>query len=207
VLEEIKQAVLRGDDERALELTETVISQGIAAQQILNEALTPAMDIVGEEYERGDRYVPEMLISAEAMKVAMTKLKPLLAEEGAQPRGRIVIGTVEGDLHDIGKDLVAMMLEGAGFEVTNLGVDVSSSDFVVAVREHKPDILAMSALLTTTMIHMPEVIETLKKADMRDRLKILVGGAPVTEGYAEKIGADGYAPDAASATKLAISLT
>ena len=206
MLDAIKQAVRDGEMEQAVELTEKAISQGLKAQQILDEALTPAMDIVGQEYENGDRYVPEMLISAEAMKGALAKLKPLLADAGVQPRGRIVIGTVEGDLHDIGKDLVAMMLEGAGFEVINLGVEVPADTFIHAIKEHKSNILGMSALLTTTMVHMPEVIERLKEAGLREQVKIIIGGAPVTQEYAAKIGADGYAPDAASATKLAVSM-
>ncbi len=206
MLDAIKKAVLDGEMEQAVEVTEKAISQGLKAQQILDEALTPAMDIVGQEYENGDRYVPEMLISAEAMKGALAKLKPLLADAGVQPRGRIVIGTVEGDLHDIGKDLVAMMLEGAGLEVINLGVEVTADTFVHAIKEHKPNILGMSALLTTTMVHMPEVIERLKEAGLREQVKVIIGGAPVTQGYADKIGADGYAADAASATKLAVSL-
>jgi len=206
MLDAIKQAVRDGEMEQAVELTEKAISQGLKAQQILDEALTPAMDIVGQEYENGDRYVPEMLISAEAMKGALAKLKPLLADAGVQPRGRIVIGTVEGDLHDIGKDLVAMMLEGAGFEVINLGVEVPADTFIHAIKEHKSNILGMSALLTTTMVHMPEVIECLKEAGLREQVKVIIGGAPVTQEYAAKIGADGYAPDAASATKLAVSM-
>ncbi len=206
MLDAIKQAVLDGEMEQAVELTEKAISLGLKAQQILDESLTPAMDIVGQEYENGDRYVPEMLISAESMKGALAKLKPLLADAGVQPRGRIVIGTVEGDLHDIGKDLVAMMLEGAGLEVINLGVEVTADTFVHAIKEHKPNILGMSALLTTTMIHMPEVIERLKEAGLRDQVKVIIGGAPVTQEYAAKIGADGYAADAASATKLAVSI-
>ena len=206
MLDAIKQAVRDGEMEQAVELTEKAISQGLKAQQILDEALTPAMDIVGQEYENGDRYVPEMLISAEAMKGALAELKPLLADAGVQPRGRIVIGTVEGDLHDIGKDLVAMMLEGAGFEVINLGVEVPADTFIHAMKEHKSNILGMSALLTTTMVHMPEVIECLKEAGLREQVKVIIGGAPVTQEYAAKIGADGYAPDAASATKLAVSM-
>jgi len=136
----------------------------------------------------------------------VTVLKPLLVEAGVKARGKVVIGTVEGDLHDIGKDLVAMMLEGAGFEVVNLGAEVTAEQFVKAAKEHEPDILGMSALLTTTMIHMPGVISALKDAGLRDQIKVMIGGAPVTQGYANKIGADGYAPDAASATKLAKSL-
>ena len=206
MLDKIKQAVLAGDMEGIAELTNQALAQGIRAREILDQALTPAMDIVGEEYEKGDRYVPEMLISAETMKGAVTVLKPLLVEAGVKARGKVVIGTVEGDLHDIGKDLVAMMLEGAGFEVVNLGAEVTAEEFLRAAKEHEPDIIGMSALLTTTMIHMPEVIDALQQAGLRDQIKVMVGGAPVTQEYADKIGADGYAPDAASATKLAKSL-
>ena len=206
MLDKIKQAVLAGEMEGIAELTNQALAQGIGAREILDQALTPAMDIVGAEYERGDRYVPEMLISAETMKGAVTILKPLLVEAGVKARGKVVIGTVEGDLHDIGKDLVAMMLEGAGFEVVNLGVEVIAEEFLKAAKEHEADIIGMSALLTTTMIHMPEVIEALQQAGLRDKIKVMIGGAPVTQGYADKIGADGYAPDAASATKLAKSL-
>ncbi len=203
VLEQLKQAVLEGDEAKAEELTQKALEQGIEPAKILNEALIPAMEIVGQEYERGERYIPEMLISAVAMKAAMKVLKPKLVETGAKPRGRVVIGTVEGDLHDIGKNLVAMMLEGAGFEVIDLGTEVTAEQFVEAVRKYKPDLLGMSALLTTTMIHMPEVIEALTKAGLRNGVKIMVGGAPVTQEYATKIGADGYAPDAPSAVELA----
>jgi len=207
MIDTIKQAVLEGDRQKVAELTAAALEEGTEPKEILDQALTPAMDIVGEEYERGDRYVPEMLISAEAMKGAMAKLRPLLADAGVEPRGRIVIGTVEGDLHDIGKDLVAMMLEGAGFEVINLGVEVSAESFVEAVRERKPGFIAMSALLTTTMTYMPMVIDTLKAAGLRSQVKVIIGGAPVTQAYADEIGADGYAPDAAAAVKLAVALS
>ena len=206
MLDKIKQAVLDGEMEGIAELTNQALAQGIKAGEILDVALTPAMDIVGREYEQGDRYVPEMLISAETMKGAVTILKPLLVEAGVEARGKLIIGTVEGDLHDIGKDLVAMMVEGAGFEVINLGAEITAEQFVNAVKEHKPNIIGMSALLTTTMIHMPDVIDALKQAGLRDEVKVIIGGAPVTQDYADKIGADGYAPDAASATKLAKSL-
>ncbi len=206
MIDAIKQAVLTGDRDKVVELTAAALEQGMQPNEILDQALTPAMDIVGEEYERGDRYVPEMLISAEAMKGAMARLKPLLAAIGVEPRGRIVIGTVAGDLHDIGKDLVAMMLEGAGFEVTDLGAEVTAEAFVQAVRERNPGVLAMSALLTTTMTNMPVVINALKEAELRDKVKVIIGGAPVTQAYADQIGADGYAPDAASAVKLAATL-
>ena len=202
MIDAIKQAVLNGDRDKVVELTAAALEQGTRPKEILDQALTPGMDIVGEEYERGDRYVPEMLISAEAMKGAMAQLKPLLAAVGVEPLGRIVIGTVEGDLHDIGKDLVAMMLEGAGFEVSDLGVEVTAEAFVQAVRERNPGILAMSALLTTTMTNMPVVIAALKEAELRDAVKVIIGGAPVTQAYADQIGADGYASDAASAVKL-----
>jgi len=202
MLEELKRAVLSGDDERAAELTKKALEEGIEPGKVLNEALIPAMEIVGREYEEGERYVPEMLISAEAMKAAMGVLRPRLVETGVRLKGKVVIGTVEGDLHDIGKNLVAMMLEGAGFEVIDLGVEVTAERFIQAVREHKPDVLGMSALLTTTMIHMPEVIEALKEAGLREEVKVIVGGAPVTQEYAEKIGADGYAPDAANAVAV-----
>ncbi|RLI48233.1 MAG: cobalamin-binding protein [Candidatus Thorarchaeota archaeon] len=206
MLDKIKQAVIAGEVENIAELTKQALAQGIGARDILDKALTPAMDIVGEEYERGERYVPEMLISAETMKASVAILKPLLVEAGVEARGKVVIGTVEGDLHDIGKDLVAMMLEGAGFEVINLGTEVTAEEFLKAAKEHNPDIIGMSALLTTTMTHMPEVIDALKQAGLRDKVKVMIGGAPVTQEYADKIGADGYAPDAASATRLAKSL-
>jgi len=206
VLDKIKQAVLEGEEEMAIALTKQAVDAGFSVRDIVEQALIPAMNTVGEEYERGVRYVPEMLISAEAMKGALRVLKPLLAQAGIKARGKVVIGTVEGDLHDIGKNLVAMMLEGAGFEVIDLGTEVAAEEFVAAVEEYKPDILGMSALLTTTMPHMAEVIEALKQAGIRDTVKILIGGAPVTEGYAVEIGADGYAPDAASAVRVAKQL-
>jgi len=206
MIESIREAVLAGDRQKVVQETEAALAAGREPKEILDLALTPAMDVVGEEYERGDRYVPEMLISAEAMKGAMATLKPLLADAGVEPRGRIVIGTVEGDLHDIGKDLVTMMLEGAGFEVTNLGVEVTADAFVQAVRDVSPHIMAMSALLTTTMTNMPSVIEALSNEGLRDSVKVIIGGAPVTQEFADEIGADGYAPDAASAVKLAVSL-
>ncbi len=203
MLDDLKQAVLEGEQEQAIELTQKALEGGTDASTILNDALIAAMDIVGAEYERGDRYVPEMLISAEAMKGAMGILRPKLTEAGVKSRGKIVLGTVEGDLHDIGKNLVTMMLEGAGFEVEDLGIEVPAKQFVDAVREHEPEILGMSALLTTTMVHMPDVIKALEEAGLRDKVKVILGGAPVTQEYADKIGADGYAADAASAVDLA----
>lgn len=206
MLNEIREAVLQGDMEAAREGTERALAHGVAPGEVLNKALVAAMDVVGEEYESGIRFIPEMLISAEAMKSAMAVLRPALLGAGIEPRGRMVLGTVEGDLHDIGKDLVGMMLEGAGFEVIDLGVEVSAPQFVDAVRQHRPNLVGMSALLTTTMVYMPVVIAALKEAGLRDGVKIMVGGAPVTQEFAVEIGADGYAPDAASAVKLATLL-
>ena len=203
VLEELKASVIGMEPEKAAELTQATLDAGIDPAKILAEALIPAMDVVGEEYEEGKRYVPEMLVSAEAMKAAMKILRPLLIGSKVEPKGKVVIGTVEGDLHDIGKNLVAMMLEGAGFEVHDLGTEVTAERFVEAVREHDADLVGMSALLTTTMVHMPEVIKALEEAGLRSRVKVMVGGAPVTEEYAQEIGADGYGADAAAAVKLA----
>jgi 5-methyltetrahydrofolate--homocysteine methyltransferase len=203
VLEELKASVIGMELERAAELTKKALDGGLDPERILKEALIPAMDAVGEEYEQGKRYIPEMLVSAEAMKSAMEILRPLLTKSRVEPMGRVVIGTVEGDLHDIGKNLVAMMLEGGGFEVHDLGTEVTADRFVEAVREYNADLVGMSALLTTTMVYMPKVIEALKEASLQDKVKVMVGGAPLTQEYADEIGADGYAPDAASAVKLA----
>ena len=202
----IGRAVLEGDDESAAELTQHAVTNGVAASAILEDALISSMDIVGREYEEGARFVPEMLISAEAMKAAMAVLEPFLASEGSEPRGIIAIGTVEGDLHDIGKNLVAVMFEGAGFRVIDLGVEVTADVYCEAVRKHRPDILALSALLTTTMIHIPDVLKALTIGGLRDQVKVLIGGAPITQAYADEVGADGYAPDAASAVKVAVRL-
>jgi len=204
--EDLKVAVIDMEVERAVELTKKALDEGKKAEDIMNSSLVLAMDIVGEQYDKGEKYVPEMLLSAKAMKAAMEVLHPLLVESGVEMRGKIAIGTVEGDLHDIGQNLVSMMLEGAGFDVINLGAETPADTFVQSVKENKPDIVGMSALLTTTMLHMPEVIDALKQAGLRDQVKVMIGGAPVTQEYADKIGADGYAPDAASAVKLAKSL-
>ena len=202
MIDKVKQAVLLGDRDAAAELTESALESGLTPTELLDQALIPAMDIVGSEYESGIRYIPEMLVSAEAMKASMTILRPLLSESGLAPKGRVAIGTVEGDLHDIGKNLVTTMLEGAGFEVIDLGVEVRADRFVEAVKEFEPDIVALSALLTTTMVFMPKVIDRLTEAGLRSRVKIIVGGAPVTEAYANQIGADGYAADAAAAVTV-----
>ena len=203
VLDDLKASVIDMEVEKTAELTQKALDDGLGAEEILDKALIPAMDIVGEQYERGEKYVPEMLLSAQAMKGAMKLLRPLLVSSGAKMKGRVVMGTVEGDLHDIGQNLVGMMLEGAGFEVYNLGAEVSAEEFVKGVKEHKANLVGLSALLTTTMLHMPEVIDALKEAGLRDQVKVMIGGAPVSQEYADEIGADGYAPDAASAVKLA----
>jgi 5-methyltetrahydrofolate--homocysteine methyltransferase len=201
-MHELRRSILDGDAAQCSALAEEAAAAGVPPEKLL-AILIDAMNQVGEEYERGERFVPEMLVAADAMKAAMSSLRPRLQSAGIRMRGRVVLGTVDGDLHDIGKNLVGMMLEGAGFEVIDLGVEVSSERFVEAVREHHPDIIALSALLTTTMVHMPEVIEALRVADLRDCVRVMVGGAPVTQEYAQRIGADGYAPDAPSAVALA----
>ncbi len=206
MLEQIRQAVLEGDLDNTSELVRKALDEGVGPASILNDAMIPAMDVVGAEYESGVRYIPEMLISAEAMKAGMVHLRPLLAEAGIEARGRVVLGTVEGDLHDIGKNLVGMMLEGAGFEVIDLGVEVTAERFVDAARENAPDILAMSALLTTTMVNMPDVVEAIRNSELAKMPKILIGGAPITEEFAKSIGADGFAPDAPSAATVAGAL-
>lgn len=207
LLEDLGEAVFDMDEDTTVELTQEAIDEEMDPEVILNDSLVPAMDRVGEEYENGDRYVPEMLLSAEAMKGAMKLLRPLLVESGVEPAGTAVLGTVEGDLHDIGQNLVSMMVEGAGFEVENLGAETPAEEFVEAAKKHDPDVIGMSALLTTTMTHMPEVIEALEEEGLRDKVKIAIGGAPVSQDFCEEIGADGYAADAASATNLIKELT
>lgn len=206
VLDDLKQSVIDMEVDKATELTQKALDEGMEAEKVLNEALVPAMDAVGDQYEKGERYVPEMLLSAQAMKGGMQLLRPLLAESGVEPKGRIVIGTVEGDLHDIGQNLVSMMLEGAGFEVTNLGAETPAEEFVSAAKDNNANIVGLSALLTTTMTHMPEIIDALKENGLRDNVKVMVGGAPVSQDYSDEIGADGYASDASSAVKLAEKL-
>lgn len=179
---------------------------GISAVKILNEGLIAAMTEVGNRFERGELFIPEMLIAAKAMQAGLSLLKPHLLENEASPFGKVVLGTVKGDLHDIGKNLVAMMLEGAGFEVVDLGTDVSPQQFVEAVKTEKPQLVGLSALLTTTMANMKTTVEAMIEAKIRDEVKILIGGAPVTEDFANEIGIDGYAPDAIRAVTVAKGL-
>jgi len=202
---ELYQAILEGQRDVAKEMVEQGLAEGMNPGDVLDVMVT-AMGEVGRLFEEGEYFVPEMLIAARAMKTGMEILKPRLVDADIQPAGTIIAGTVKGDLHDIGKNLVCMMLEGAGFQVVDLGSDVSPQAFVAAVKEHQPDFIAMSALLTTTMPNMQTTIAALEEAGMRDQVKVLIGGAPITDAYAKKIGADGYAADASRAVKLAKAL-
>ncbi len=184
------------------ELVQKALDEGVTADKVLTEGLIAGMDVIGKRFKANEVYVPEVLIAARAMKAGMGLIRPLLAETGIQPVGTIIIGTVKGDLHDIGKNLVSMMMEGAGFDVVDLGVDVSAEKFVSSAKENPGSVVGMSALLTTTMPMMKEVVESLKSADLAN-VKSMIGGAPVTQNYADEIGADGYAPDAASAVDKA----
>jgi 5-methyltetrahydrofolate--homocysteine methyltransferase len=206
LVKDIHTAVMEGQSEVVQEKVKAAIAAGIPAEIILNEGMVSALAEVGHLFEEGEYFVPEMLISARAMQAGMALLKPALKEADVKSSGKVIIGTVKGDLHDIGKNLVAMMLEGAGFEIVDLGTDVAPEKFVAAVRETNAGIVAMSALLTTTMPSMNTTISALKEAGVRDQIKIMIGGAPVTEAYSHQIGADGYAPDASRAVALAKSL-
>lgn len=205
-LAKMREAVEQGNAAAVKELTQQALTQGVSPEVILNEGLIAAMANVGEKFKKNEIYVPEMLVAARAMYASLDVLKPLLAKSGVKNAGKLVIGTVKGDLHDIGKNLVKMMFDGAGFEVVDIGIDVPPSKFVDAVRNEKPDLLGMSALLTTTMPAMKTTIEALEEAGLRDKVKVLVGGAPVTERFAREIGADGYAPDASSAVDVGKAL-
>jgi len=205
VLQEIREAVIEGQAKVVVPKVEQALQEGIDANTILHDALIDAMGEVGQLFEDGEFFVPEMLIAARAMSAALEVLKPQLVEQGIEPVGKVAIGTVKGDLHDIGKSLVAMMLEGAGFEIINLGVDVSPEKFIAEIK-NGAQIVAMSALLTTTMPNMKLTIDAIKDAGLRDQTVVLVGGAPVTAAYASEIGADGYAPDASAAVRKAKEL-
>jgi 5-methyltetrahydrofolate--homocysteine methyltransferase len=205
LIEEIRQAVIEGQAKAVVPKVEQALAEGVPADEILQKGLIDAMAEVGRLFEEGEYFVPEMLIAARAMSAALELLKPHLVEKGVEPLGRVAIGTVKGDLHDIGKSLVAMMLEGAGFEIVNLGVDVAPEKFVDEAKKGA-QIVAMSALLTTTMPNMKNTIQALKEAGVRDKVKVMIGGAPVTQAYADEIGADGYSPDASSAVRKAKEL-
>jgi len=203
-LKTLADAVIKGDQNSAVEITTAALAERMPAESVLNDGLIAGMDVVGVRFKNNEVYIPEVLISARAMKMAMKILEPELVKAGVEPIGKFVVGTVQGDLHDIGKNLVAMMLKGAGFEVIDLGVDVSSDKFVEQAKTSGAQLIGMSALLTTTMPGMETTLKTIRDSGLS--AKVMIGGAPVTSGYAEKIGADGYAPDAASAVDLAKKL-
>jgi 5-methyltetrahydrofolate--homocysteine methyltransferase len=205
-LKELAARVEKGKNLEVPEVTQKALDSGISAYDILVNGLQAGLAIVGDRFKRNEAYIPEVLLAARAMHAGMDVLRPLLAETGSKPIGKLVLGTVKDDLHDIGKNMVAMMLEGAGFQVVDLGINVSVEKFVEAVRKEKADILGMSALLSTTTPYLEITIEELKQRGLRDRIQVLVGGAPVTEDYAMEIGADGYAPDAAHAIDKAKEL-
>jgi len=202
----IYDGILKGNMKAVQDATTAGLSEGLPAGELLNEAMIPAMAEVGRLFEANEYYVPEMLIAARAMKAGLAILRPQLVEEDVKPLGKVVLGTVKGDLHDIGKNLVSIMIEGAGFEVVDLGVDVSPEAFVDVVRDQDIDLVGLSALLTTTMPSMKTTIEAFEEAGLRDQVKIIIGGAPVTQRYADAIGADGYGRDAAAAANLAKQL-
>jgi len=204
--DQIKQAIIDGDAATVNALTQALLATGVPAKEILEEALLPGMQVVGERMRSGDCFIPEVLLSARTMQGALDLLKPHMLAGESTSAGTVVIGTVEGDLHDIGKNLVGMMLQGAGFEVVNLGTGVSAAAFVAAVREHAPQILGMSALLTTTLPHMGETLAALKAAGLRESVKVMVGGAPVTQAWADEVGADGYGANAGMAVERAKAL-
>jgi 5-methyltetrahydrofolate--homocysteine methyltransferase len=205
-LDALKEAVINGDAKGCTVLTDVAIQAGHSPQKILTEALVPAMQVVGDKFRCNEVYVPEVLVAARAMKKSLGLLKPLLTQTGAKPVGTAVIGTVKGDLHDIGKNLVCMMLEGAGFEVIDLGADVAPEKFVQAAKDTRAQILGISTLLTTTMLGMKDVLQALERADLRTKVKVMVGGAPVTQSFADEIGADGYGESAADAVDKAKEL-
>jgi 5-methyltetrahydrofolate--homocysteine methyltransferase len=207
IMGRIAKNLYDGEEGEVAELVQKALDDGHTAGEILSNGLIAGMDEVGRDFKAGDLFVPEVLIAARAMHAGMNILRPLLAESDTPTAGKYVIGTVKGDLHDIGKNLVKMMLEGAGFETVDLGTDVDAAAFVEAVREHKPSVVGMSALLTTTMVNMRSTIEALEEAGLRQSVKIMIGGAPVTAAFSEQIGADAYSPDAASAVDTARLLT
>ena len=204
--QELADAILTGDNIKSKKVTQDLVDKKIPAGEILSEGLIAGMDVVGRKFKANEMYIPEVLIAARAMHAAMDILKPLLAETGVKSKGIAIIGTVQGDLHDIGKNLVAMMLEGAGFSVVDVGVDIPAEKYVEAAKENKAQIVGLSALLTTTMPSMKEIIEALRKDPDTKDVKVIIGGAPVTQEYADSIGADGYAADASSAVDISEKL-
>jgi 5-methyltetrahydrofolate--homocysteine methyltransferase len=206
VLEDLSASVISGNAAKTEEYTNAALSSGLAPVEVLTKGLIAGMNVVGTKFKNNEFYVPEVLIAARAMKAGMKILRPKLAETGIKPEAKFVVGTVKGDLHDIGKNLVAMMMEGAGFEVIDLGVDVTPDKFVDAIKSNNAELIGMSALLTTTMLNMKDTITALNSNGLRDKVKVMVGGAPLTQSFSDEIGADGYSPDAASAVDLARQL-
>ncbi|NQT65966.1 MAG: corrinoid protein [Actinobacteria bacterium] len=204
--QELADSIIKGDNVKSKEIARKLVDEGVSAVEILNDGLMPGMDVVGKKFKANEFYIPEVLIAARAMHAAMDIIKPLLSETGTDTRGKIIIGTVQGDLHDIGKNLVGMMLEGGGYTVIDLGVDIPSEKFVEEIKKNGVKLIGLSALLTTTMIGMKTVIDTLKADQETAGVKVMVGGAPLTQEYADSIGAAGYAPDASSAVDLANEL-
>ena len=206
VFEKIADEIQKGNSETTEELVNKALSSGTSAEKVLYQGLVQGMNIVSEKFKNNECFLPEVLVSARAMTKALDILKPILAESNVKPKGKVVIGTIQGDLHDIGKNIVAMLLQGAGFEVVDLGADVPISRFVESAKKENADLVGMSALLITTMTNMKAVIEGLKAAGLGDEVKTIIGGAPVTQDYADQIDADGYAPDAASGVDVAKKL-
>ncbi|MGI6686570.1 MAG: cobalamin B12-binding domain-containing protein [Bacillota bacterium] len=202
--ETLSQSVIAGKEAQVKEQTKAMIEAGADPLEIINNGLIAGMNVVGTRFKNGEMFVPEVLMSAKSMASGIELVKPLIADKDMPSKGKVLIGTVKGDLHDIGKNLVAMMLESGGFKVINLGIDIAPEKFVAAVKEHNPDIVAMSALLTTTMLHMKDTIELIKEEGLK--VKAIVGGAPISQDFADEIGADGFAPDAASAVELCAKL-
>ncbi len=200
--EALKEAIMGGDDKEVEAQVNQALGEGVDAKEIMTNGLIGGMEVVGKRFKAGEMFLPEVLLSAEVMHKGLDILRPLLAKAEQKGIGTVVMGTVEGDIHDIGKKIVSLLLEGTGFEVIDLGVDVKADTFLQAVEQHKPNVLGMSALLTTTMLNMGSTIDLLKEKKLRDKVKVIVGGAPITEQFAKSIGADGYAPEAGSAVEL-----
>lgn len=204
--QELADAIIAGDNVKSKEITQKLVDSGVSSSEILNEGLVPGMEVVGRQFKANEMYIPEVLIAARAMHAAMDIIKPMLSESGAKMKGTVIIGTVQGDLHDIGKNLVGMMLEGGGFSVIDVGVDVSAEKYAEEAKKSGAKLIGLSALLTTTMPVMKDVIALLKTDSITADVKVMVGGAPLTQEYSDSIGANGYAPDASSAVDLAAKL-
>ena len=204
--EGLADGVIKGEIERVADLTRKAVEEGTDPMEIINKGLMKGMNVVGERFKAGEMFVPEVLMSAKAMTAGMEIVKPLIVGGGLPSKGKVILGTVKGDLHDIGKKLVGMIMESAGIEVIDLGTDVAPEDFAASIKEKEPDVIGMSALLTTTMLAMKDTIEVLEEEGIRGKVKVIVGGAPVTKDFADEIGADGWAPDAVSAKDLVLKL-